>query len=299
VAAPVFPRAIDDEIMKFPRFEYASPASLAEAVAFLKKRGDAAMLLAGGQSLLPVLAFRMAAPELVVDLKNVPELDAITVEGEGVRLGARVRWCDIERHTALSKSHPLLVEAISHVAHYQIRNRGTVGGSIAFADPAAEMPGIAVTCEAEIAVTGSSGERVVRADEFFLGPMMTTLGPDEIITELRLPVWPQERRWAFLEFARRRGDFALAGIALFFDLDARARAVNAHVGVIGVSDRPHRLMEAESVINGSAVDATAIEDAAEAASREVDPMADIHAPPEYRRALVKTLVERALASAAS
>ena len=299
MAAPVFPRTIDDEIMKFPRFEYASPASLAEAVAFLKERGDAAMLLAGGQSLLPVLAFRMAAPELVVDLKNVPGLDAIKVGGEGVRLGARVRWCEIERHAALRKVHPMLVEAISHVAHYQIRNRGTVGGSIAFADPAAEMPGIAVTCEAEIAVTGSSGERVVRADEFFLGAMTTTLGPDEIITELRLPVWPQERRWAFLEFARRRGDFALAGIALFFDLDARARAVNAHVGVIGASDRPHRLKEAESVINGSAVDATAIEDAAEAASREVDPMADIHAPPEYRRALVKTLVERALASAAS
>ena len=285
--------------MKFPNFEYASPTSLDEALVLLKERGADAVLLAGGQSLMPILAFRLAAPGILVDLKNVPGLGAIGTDAEGVRLGANVRWCDILGSADLSAAHPLLVEAIGHVAHYQIRNRGTVGGSLAFADPAAEMPGIAVACDGEIIVMGSAGERSVRAADFFLGALTTCLEPGEIITALRLPPWPKDRRWAFGEFARRRGDFALAGTALYYDLDSRGRAVDAHIGVIGASDRPLRLAEAERAINGSAVDADAIAAAAEAASREVDPMEDTHAPVAYRRALVETLVARALARAAS
>jgi aerobic carbon-monoxide dehydrogenase medium subunit len=280
--------------MKFPPFDYACPTSLADAVALLNEQGDDAMVLAGGQSLMPILAFRLAAPKLLVDLKNVPGLDAINVSADGVRLGAQVRWRDIEKDTRLSSAQPLLAEAINHVAHYQIRNRGTVGGSIALADPAAEMPGVAVTCDAEIVLTGKSGERVVPVAEFFLGAMETCLEPDEIITEVRLPPWPSDRRWAFMEFARRRGDFALAGVALFYDVDSNGRAANAHIGVIGASDRPCRLSSAEQIINGAHIDAAVIEATAEAASNEVDPMEDHHAPADYRRALVKTLVERAL-----
>lgn len=285
--------------MKFPDFAYACPASLDEALGLLKQHGADAVLLAGGQSLMPILAFRLAAPGLLVDLRKVPGLDAIEADGEGVRLGANVRWCEIDRNPRLAAAHPLLVEAIGHVAHYQIRNRGTVGGSLAYADPAAEMPGIAVTCDGEIIIMGGAGERRVRAADFFLGALTTSLEPGEIITGLRLPAWPKDRRWAFEEFARRRGDFALAGTALYYDLDSRGRAVDAHVGVIGASDRPRRLAEAERAINGSAVDADAIAAAAEAASREVDPLEDFHAPVAYRRALVETLVARALTRAAS
>lgn len=285
--------------MKFPAFDYVSPTSLAEVVALLAERGDDAMLLAGGQSLMPILAFRMASPALLVDLKDVPALDHIEIGNEGVTLGARVRWCDIERHAELATAHPLLVDATRHVAHYQIRNRGTVGGSLALADPAAEMPGIAVTCDAVLTVAGPSGERTVPASDFFLGPMMTALAADEILTSVRLPVWPTKRRWAFQEFARRRGDFALAGIALYYDLDSDGLAENTHIGVIGASDRPHRLTAAEVVIDGSGVDSGAIAGAAAAAAAEVSPMTDHHAPADYRRALVATLVERALEAAAS
>ena len=285
--------------MKFPAFDYASPTSLAETVRLLAERGDGAVILAGGQSLLPILAFRLAAPEIIVDLKKVPGLDEIAIGAEGVRLGASVRWCDIEDNGDLETAHPLLVEATRHVAHYQIRTRGMVGGSIALADPAAELPGIAVTCEAGISLTGSSGERVVKAEEFFLGPMATCIDPGEIVTEIRFPPWPKDRRWAFMEFARRRGDFALAGIALFYDPDPRGQAVGTHIGVIGASDRPLRLSAAEQAIEGSTVDDDAIKAAVDAASGTFNPMEDYHAPAEYRRALVKTLLERALKKAAS
>src|SRR5262249_29456851 len=157
-----------------------------------------------------------------------------------------------------SVAHPLLKAAIAHVAHYQIRNRGTVGGSIAHADPAAEMPGIALTCEAEIAVAGKSGARVIKAADFFTGTLTTALSADEIIVEVRLPPWPQGRRWGFEDFARRRGDFAMAAAAVFYDEDPRRHATNAHVGVIGVADRPLRLAGAEALLNGQTIDAATI-----------------------------------------
>lgn len=290
--------------MKPPRFEYAAPASVAEAVALLAARGAGARPIAGGQSLMPLLAFRLAAPEILVDLKRVPGLDKIDIGASGVTLGAKVRWVDIENDKRLSAAHPLLAEAITHVAHYQIRNRGTVGGSIAHADPAAEMPGIAVACDAEIVAAGPKGERRIKAGEFFLGPLQTTLGADEIITAIHLPAWPttsanMARRWGFLEFSRRRGDFAMAGVAVYWDPDASGKAANAHIGVIGMGDKPSRLAKAEAALNGKAVDAATIEAVAKAASAEVDPSGDIHAGPEYRRALVGTLLERALKKAIS
>ena len=287
------------EVMKFPAFDYESPTSLSEAVALLADHGDEAMLLAGGQSLMPILAFRMAAPALLVDLKNVPALDRIDIGADGITLGARVRWRDIERHTGLSAAHPLLSAATRHIAHYQIRNRGTAGGSLALADPAAELPGVAVTCDARLTLFGPGGERHVAAAEFFLGPMTTDLAADEILTAITFPAWPGGRRWAFREFARRKGDFALAGIALHYDLDAQGRARDAHIGVIGACDRPHRLHAAEAAIDGTDGDEVAIATAAEAASSEVSPMEDHHAPADYRRALVAILIERALQDAAS
>ncbi len=283
--------------MKLPPFEYACPTSLADAVALLAAHDGEAKPLAGGQSLVPMLAFRVAAPALLVDLGKLEELRQIAISDQGVTLGAMVRWCDILDDARLRTAHPLLVAAVEHVAHYQIRNRGTVGGSLAHADPAAEMPGIAVTCEAEIAVVGKAGPRIIAAADFFRGPLMTALEPDEIISEIRLPRWPARRRFGFAEFARRRGDFALAGAALFYDPDDRGMARNAHVGVIGVADRPLRLAAVEDALNGRAINGETVAAAAAAARAAVDPADDIHAGGAYRRALIGTMVERALTAA--
>lgn len=280
--------------MKLPDFQYAAPATLAEAVSLLGQAGGKAKLLAGGQSLVPAMAFRLAAPELLVDLRRVPDLDRIFVGDYGVRLGAKVRWRDIGDYTRLRTAHPLLVAAIAHVAHYQIRNRGTVGGSLAHADPASEMPAIAVTCDAELTLVGPSGQRVVQAKDFFLGALTTALADNEVLVEVRLPPWPSRRRWGFQEFARRRGDFALAGVAAFYDTDDAGRAVNAHVGVLGACHRPHRVAQAEAVLNGKVVDAATVQAAGKAAAEAVDPPSDLHASAAYRRALVATLLERAL-----
>jgi len=278
--------------LKPAAFEYHAPATLLEAVDLLAT-ADAAVI-AGGQSLMPLLAFRLAAPSLLVDLRRVPDLDTIAINASGVRLGAKVRWCDIERHDGLATTHPLLREGVSHVAHYAVRNRGTVGGSLAHADPAAELPGIAVACDADIVLFGASGERVVAAADFFTGPLSTARQSNEIVTGLRLPAWPEKRRWAFREFAQRRGDFALAGVALWYDEDTLGRIGDAHVGVIGVSDRPRRLPMVEAMLNGETINDELIREAAARAAQSVDPPTDLHADPDYRRALVATLVERAL-----
>jgi carbon-monoxide dehydrogenase medium subunit len=284
--------------MKLPPFEYACPATINEAVALLASHDGEAKPLAGGQSLVPMLAFRVASPSLLVDLRKLAELRQIKIADDGVTLGAMVRWRDILDDARLRKVHPLLVAAVEHVAHYQIRNRGTVGGSIAHADPAAEMPGIVVTCEAKIAVVGKAGARVIDAANFFQGPLMTALKPDEIITEIRLPAWPAKRRFGFQEFARRRGDFALAAAMLFYDEDG-GKARNAHVGAIGIADRPLRLPAVEQVLNGNKIDEAVIAKAEAAASASVDPDDDIHASGAYRKALVGVMVERALKSAAA
>ena len=284
--------------MKLPAFEYACPATLGDAVALLASNDDA-KVVAGGQSLMPMMAFRVSQPTMLVDLRKLSELREIRIGDDGVRLGALVRWRDIEDDVRLSSAHPLLAAAIEHVAHYQVRNRGTVGGSVAHADPAAEMPGIAMACDAEISVTGKAGTRFIAAEDFFVGALTTTLEPDEIITEVKLPHWPAGRRWGFQEFARRRGDFAMSGVALFYDVGADGKATNAHIGVIGIGDRPHRLTAVENAINGRVVDATLIAEAGIAASAAVDPQDDIHASAAYRRALTGTLVERALQHAAA
>jgi carbon-monoxide dehydrogenase medium subunit len=284
--------------MKLPPFDYACPTTLPEAIQLLASNDDA-KALAGGQSLVPMLAFRLSQPSLLVDLRKLADLRGIRISDAGVTFGAMVRWRDIEDDERLETAHPLLKAAISHVAHYQIRNRGTVGGSIAHADPAAEMPGIAITCDAEIGVVGKSGARVIQAADFFQGALTTALTTDEIIVDIRLPAWPAGRRWGFQEFARRRGDFAMAAAAVFYDQDERGKARNAHVGVIGVGDRPMRLTAVEDVLNGESIDEATIAKADAATSAAVDPQDDIHASAAYRRALVGTMVERALRSAAA
>jgi aerobic carbon-monoxide dehydrogenase medium subunit len=279
--------------MKMPQFEYACPASLEEAVSLLANN-EGAKVLSGGQSLLPMLAFRVAHPSMLVDIQKLTGMDEIRLSDEGIRVGSRVRWCQIEADDRLSQAHPLFQKMISHVAHYQIRNRGTVGGSLAHADPAAEMPGVAVVCDCDIVAVGSSGSRVIKAADFFTGALETTLRNDEIITEVRFPPWPRTRRWGFQEFARRRGDFALAGVAVFFDLDHQQRAIDVHVGVIAAASTPVRLSNVEDLLNGQVIGGDLISQAQQLAVETIDPQADIHAAADYRKSLVGTLMARAL-----
>src|SRR4051812_33755911 len=231
--------------MKLPPFEYACPTTINEAVALLASHNGEAKALAGGQSLVPMMAFRIAQPALLVDLRKLPGLDEIKIGADGVRIGALVRWRDILDDARLNTAHPLLKEAVSHVAHYQIRNRGTVGGSLAHADPASEMPGIAQTCGAEISVIGKAGARTIKAADFFKGALTTALEPDEIITEVHLPAWPAARRYGFQEFARRRGDFAMAGVALYYDVGGGKNA-HAPIGVVRGGGFPRRLPKTET-----------------------------------------------------
>jgi carbon-monoxide dehydrogenase medium subunit len=282
--------------MKLPPFDYACPATIAEAIALLAAHGGEAKPIAGGQSLVPMLAFRLTVPTLLVDLRKLSELRQIKITDAGVTLGAMVRWRDILEDPRLRQAHPLLTAAVEHIAHYQIRNRGTVGGSLAHADPAAELPGIAVTCAADIVAHGSAGPRVIGAVDFFRGALITALQPDEIVTEIRFPAWPRQRRYGFREFARRRGDFGLAAAAVTFD-EVERKFRNVRVGAIGIGDRPMRLNAAERALEGGAITQAAIAGCAAAASSAVDPADDIHASGAYRKTLIGVMVERALRDA--
>lgn len=277
--------------MKLPEIDYARPASLAEAVRLLVD--PEARILAGGQSLIPMMAYRLATPSLLVDIGRIPDLNKIKFDADGITLGALVRWRDIENEPRLLLEHPLLRESVSHIAHYQIRNRGTVGGSLAHADPAAELPALALACDAVIEVVGADGRQTIAARDFFVGPLTTTLQPTDIITEMRLPTWPAGRKFAFGEFARRRGDFALAGVCLSYALNDDKAIADPRVVGFGATDMPVRITALEEFLRGRQLDAAACE-VARVASDAVVPVGDIHASPAYRRSLFGTLVERAL-----
>lgn len=278
--------------MKLPNIEYACPATLDEAVRLLGN--DEAKILSGGQSLMPMMAYRLATPSMLVDIGRIPDLNEIRLSEDGVSLGSLVRWRDIECDVRLRTEHPLLCEGIQHVAHYQIRNRGTVGGSIAHADPAAEMPAIAIACDARIIAVGAEGWRDIDVRQFFVGPLTSCLEPADIITEIRLPKWPSHRKFAFEEFARRRGDFALAGVCLYYDLNSDRCAVDPHVVGFGAVDMPARIVKVEEFLQGRRIDAATCELAGNLAKEAITPSGDMHASPEYRRSLFGTLVERAL-----
>ncbi|HET9715973.1 MAG TPA: xanthine dehydrogenase family protein subunit M [Pseudolabrys sp.] len=284
--------------MKPAPFDYARPETLSETVKLLASAGGEGKIIAGGQSLMPMLAFRLAAPKLLVDIGRLRDLTGIQMSPEGIDLGALVRWRDIEDSDEVARAHPLLSDAVRYVAHYQIRNRGTIGGSLAHADPAAELPGIALTCDATIDVVGNRGMRTIAARDFFTGPLTTSLDSDEVIVRLRLPAWKVRRCWAFKEFARRKGDFALAGVALFYDTDAQGKTVAPHFGAIGVSGTPVRLSACEAALTGHDVDAKTVTHVAARAAEGLEIHDDIHAPADYRRALLQTLVDRALRAAA-
>jgi carbon-monoxide dehydrogenase medium subunit len=281
--------------VKPPPFLYVRPGSVEEALDHLARHGDDAKVLAGGQSLVPLLNFRLARPRVLVDLGSVAGLDSVKEDGDGVRIGAMARQRHVERSPLVARICPLLTKALPHVGHVQNRNRGTVGGSIAHADPAAELPTVAIALDAEVEVVGPDGRRTIPVRDFFEGPFMTSLRPDELIASIRFPA-TTGRRTAFLEIARRTGDFALAGVAAV--VSGNGTVTEVSLAGLGVGPTGIRLAAAEEAVRGRALDPATLRDAGAAAAREVTPFDDVHADELYRREAVGALVARALVEAA-
>jgi aerobic carbon-monoxide dehydrogenase medium subunit len=281
-----------NELMKLPKFDYVKPTTLEEAISFLQQQD--AKVLAGGQSLLPMMAYRMASPSLLVDVRSIPELSSIRFGDQVIAVGACVRWVELLKNKRLLEQQPLIAEAVQHIAHYAIRNRGTIGGSLSHADPAAEMPAVALCCDAELRTCSSSGWRRIPISEFLLGPLTTALEPDEILVEVEFPKWRRARKFAFVEFARRKGDFALAGICLALDLDDSSRVTQARVVCFGASDIQRRLSATEAFLETELLNPAVCAAAGELAASEIEAATDIHATAEYRKSLSGTLLKRSL-----
>ncbi len=283
------------QTMKPPRFQYCAPAILDEALALLEQQGDEAKVLAGGQSLIPLLNMRLAGPAYLVDINRISELHYVEPEDGYLAVGATVRQQQIERLSLVQAQHPLLREAVQHIGHMQIRNRGTIVGSIAHADPAAELPALLTCLNGEVVVQSVHGERVIKAEEFFTGYLSTALEPGEMLTEARFPWIPPQSGWAFMEFARRSGDYALVGAAAVVTPSLDDRCLSAHLTFLGIAGVPVRVREVENILVGTTLYDQTLEVAAEIARTMVsDDINDVHATVAYRRALTADLTKRVL-----
>jgi carbon-monoxide dehydrogenase medium subunit len=274
--------------MKAPDFEYLRPETLSEALAMLARHGEDGAIIAGGQSLLPLLHFRLAAPEYLIDIGRLEGLREIA-EGDGyIEIGALVRHCDLAASALIGREYPLLHQAVGHIAHPSVRHRGTIGGSLAMADPAAELGACCLALEGEVSLQSAAGQRWVGMVDFFAGIYETALAADEILTAVRLPRRGGDSVQIFNEVARRRGDFAMAGLALVAD----SGLGNPRLALLGVADRPILAVRAMALL---ARDPTATEAAVALIGDEVDPADDPAYPPAYRRHLVRVLLRRTLA----
>jgi carbon-monoxide dehydrogenase medium subunit len=279
--------------MKPAPFAYVAPRSLPEALALMARHGDEGKALAGGQSLLPVLNFRLSQPAVLVDLNGVRELELLVPGDDGLRMGALTRHRQLERDPTVAKYAPLLAEAAHHIAHPQIRNRGTVGGSLAHADPKAELPALAVALRARLKLQRVASERWLDATEFYTGLFSTALEPDELLTEIVWPALPARSGWAFEEAARRHGDYAQVGVAAVVRLDDGGRCAEARLVFLAVGEGPTVAAAADALV-GEVPGEEAIAAAAQAAAREIEPRADVHASADFKRHLAWVLGKRAL-----
>jgi CO/xanthine dehydrogenase FAD-binding subunit len=281
--------------MKPAPFDYVRPDTLAEACALLAGDEDARMI-AGGQTLVPMLAMRLARPARLIDILRLPELAGIREERGAVVVGATTRQAHAERDPVIRESVPMLARVLPWVGHPPTRNRGTVGGSIANADPSAEIPLVAVTLGADIMLATTDGPTSMPADDFFIGPMLTTIGQGECVSAIRFPVWPQQRIGVgFFEISARRSDFAFVAAAAQVALDEEGRCLDAALGVGGVGDRPLRL-DVSSLV-GTELDAASITEAVNAGSDNIEAMSDLHASAAYRRRVARVFCIRALEQA--
>lgn len=282
--------------MKPAAFDYVAPLSLEAAVEALAAANGDGKVMAGGQSLMPLLNFRMARPSVVVDLMRIPGLSFIEQRDDTVAIGALTRHADLEFSQLVAKRLPVIAAAMPHVAHLAIRNRGTIGGSLAHADPAAELPMLALLHDATLKAQGPKGRREIPAEAFFVSALTNCLDPEEILFEIDFPVLASHTGWAFEEVARRFGDFALACIAVSIEL-RDGRIADARVAVMGVADTPRRLREAENALRDMRGGRKAAAGFAEAVRACVTPADDIHVSAEYRKNLIGALAERAFATA--
>jgi len=284
--------------VKIPAFSYHRPESLDDALGLLRDHGEDAKVLAGGQSLLPIMALRLGRPEHLIDISRLPGLDTITVDGRGeVVIGALVRHAAAESSIDVARHAPLVSEALPHVGHTAIRTRGTVCGSIAHADPAAELPAVALATNAVMVTRSSDGVREIAASDFFEGYLQTALRPDELLTEVRFPQWPDNTGAAVSEVSRRHGDFAMMGLACMISVADGITA--AALSFFGADSVPIRATEAEQSLVGRPPDRAAFNDAAEIVMSTLQTGADLHASAAHRRHLAGVVTRRALAEASS
>ena len=286
--------------MKPAPFDYHRPESLDAALDLLAEHGPDAKPLAGGQSLVPAMNFRLARPAVLIDLNRIESLAGIdeTAEG-GLRIGAMTRQRAVERSPAVARRAPLLAEAMPWIAHPQIRNRGTIGGSLAHADPAAELPAVMLALDARLTVRSRRGSRTIAAGDFFTGILTTLMAADELLIAVEIPPRPPVAGGAFIEVARRHGDYAMAGVAAELAMDTRGACRWCRIALLSVGDTPVLAETAMQVVTGNGPDAKTIEAAGRAAASALDPPADLHASSAYRRHLADVLVARALRLAAT
>ena len=284
--------------MKPAPFEYHVPRTVPEALALLEQHGYDAKVLAGGQSLVPMMNFRLVQPAVVVDINNIPELATIEADKKGLRIGAMVRHAAVEKSDQVKVASPLVYETMPQIATTQIRNRGTIGGSISHADPSAELVVVSTALEANFKIQKVGGERVLPASEFFLGLLMTAMEPEDLLVEIEIPALPPRSGWSLKEVARRPHDFALVGVAAVLTLDRKERCQDARLVYLSAGDGPIAAPEAAAMLEGETITSELIEAAADkAAQDEIDPGSDIHATAEFRRHLANVLTRRALAEA--
>jgi aerobic carbon-monoxide dehydrogenase medium subunit len=283
--------------MKLPYVEYEAPTTIAEAVDLLAEHQDEASVLAGGQSLIPLMALRLARPAVLIDINGLSELSSVSVTNGSVAIGAMTREYVAEDSATVGDTVPLLAAALPLIGHEAIRSRGTIGGSLAHADPAAELPAVALALDAEFVVRSRAGERVVPAADWFQGYLVTARQPDEILTEVRFPGMRPGTGVSFQEIVRRHGDFAIVGLAASLTL-ADGAISDARLAFAGVADVPVRAADAEDLLVGQRPSAELFEEAARRATDGIDPPADLNGSSEYRKKVAATLVRRGLQAAA-
>lgn len=283
--------------MKPPKFEYLRAGSVGDAVAALSRFGEGARILAGGQSLVPMMNLRLARPTHLVDITRIPGLDRIDEHADGVTIGAAARYSDVEGSNIVKRVCPLLPEALALVAHETIRHRGTVCGSLAHGDPHSEVPAVAVALNALITVAGPSGERQVPATEFYFGPFMTAVEPSEMVTAVKFPAIPKSAGYAIAELARTQGSFAVAGAVSVIELDASGAVSRAAVSLFGLAGRPLRATLAEQVLLGKVPTSQVIEQAGAAALEGVECSEDMHGSAAYREKIGRVYAARVIGTA--
>ena len=283
--------------MKPCAFEYFNPQSVEEAIDLLDRYGDEAKIIAGGQSLVPMMNFRLARPEILIDINGIKELDYIKTDGDELVIGALTRERDIEQSPLVIEKWPLLSNAIAFIGHSAIRNRGTIGGSLVHADPSAEIPTALCALNGKLKVIGPSGEKILEPEDFFLTYLTTSLEPSDLLVEIRIPALPQKMGWSFKELSRRSGDFAIVAVGILLFSETPGVCREARISMGGVAPTPVRAEEAEALLSGQKITEKLIAEAAQQAAEETDTEPDYHASAEYRMDMARVFVKKGLQEA--